>query len=1020
MYACVRVFRTQAYFLYSKIQRFSQTINSKQNIMQKSFLVKMQHSLMALGVAGCLLLATAAMGQSVIPYNVPAQLWAEEFGNHRAVIHIDKAADAVHLDFLWRRHDTDPDKRKMWIIKDGTGEEVKNIRRIKVSQEQCELVFGPVTSGDYHFYYLSYPPVPGWGGYNKDYNKPEAAPDTTWVLKNRLDTDAGIKKAKKVQVRELQSRTDFDSFFPMEVTATQKEKEAYLKKYADKFLVFPETRTYPIRMQDALPYKWLAAAPAKTLELSALQNEYYAFQLGVYASKQALKDVRVRLSDFISATGAVIPASATTCFNTGGIDPYGKPFTKEVNVEQGHVQALWMGIDIAPDAKPGLYLSTAEVVTADGLSQQTTIRLRVEDGFIADRGDNEPWRHSRLRWLNSTAGISNNPVAPYTSMSVQGEEISCFGRSIRLNPAGFPETINCWGHSLLAAPIKMVVESSSPATVLQGGVEITRKEDGIVAWQSVSETIDYKIVCTGEMAFDGYIRYRYRITANKDLAVNDIRLEIPIQPPFADYMMGMSLPGVRTPENHESKWKKTEDSFWAGNPQAGIYCELTGGSYHGPLPVLYQPDTPESWNNEGTGGFRIRQTEYTTATAYSGQRVIHTGESVEFEFGLLPTPVKPINYRSQFTDRYYHNFTPTEEDLQAGIKIINVHHANEYNPYINYPFIHNRQLKEFTDTWHKQDMKVKIYYTIRELTNHVTELWALRSLDHEILGDGKGGGFPWLREHLVSGYYPQWYQHFDHIACDASIVNTGKENRWYNYYIEGLSWLIKNIGIDGLYLDDVSFDRDIIKRMRNVMEEAKPGCMIDLHSNTGFSLGAPIQYAKFFPYVDKLWFGEGCYYNTMSPASWLVEASGIPFGLMGDELHNEHFGGGANPWRGMVYGMSLRGGYNVWKVWDEFGIENSRMMGYWEQDCPVKTDKANMLATAYVKEGRTLISIASWEEQAVDVKLLIDWKALGISPENAKLTLPAIQDFQESQTLRPDETIRVEPKQGKLILVNNE
>jgi hypothetical protein len=57
-------------------------------------------------------------------------------------------------------------------------------------------------------------------------------------------------------------------------------------------------------------------------------------------------------------------------------------------------------------------------------------------------------------------------------------------------------------------------------------------------------------------------------------------------------------------------------------------------------------------------------------------------------------------------------------------------------------------------------MKVKIYYTIRELTNHVTELWALRSLDHEILGDGKGGGFPWLREHLVSGYYPQWDQHF--------------------------------------------------------------------------------------------------------------------------------------------------------------------------------------------------------------------------------------------------------------------
>ncbi|MDR3269284.1 MAG: DUF6067 family protein [Tannerella sp.] len=979
--------------------------------MKKSFFMRMQRGLMVLGVAGCLLWAMPTMGQSVIPYSVPAQLWPEEFGNHRAVIHIDKAADAVHIDFLWRRHDADPDKRKMWIIKDGTGEEVKNIRRIKVNREQCELVFGPVTPGNYHFYYLSYPPVIANGGYHKDYNSPETAPDTAW--------DAGIKKAPKVQVSELQSRTDFDSFFPMEVTATQKETEAYLKKHADKFLVFPETRTYPIRMQDALPCKWLAAAPAKTLELSALQNEYYAFQLGVYASKQALKDVRVRLSDFVSATGAVIPASTVTCFNTGGIDPYGKPFTKEVNVAQGHVQALWMGIDIAPDARPGLYLSKAEVVTADGLSQQITVRLRVEDGFIADRGDGEPWRHSRLRWLNSTAGISNNPVAPYTSMSVQGQEISCFGRSIRLNQAGFPETVNCWGHSLLAAPVRMVVESSSPAPQPpEGRVEFTRKESGIVAWQSLSETPDYKIVCTGEMEFDGYIHYRYRITAGRELAVSDIRLEIPIQHPFADYMMGMGLRGVYTPEKHDSKWQKTEDSFWAGNPQAGIYCELTGGSYHGPLPVLYQPDPPKSWNNEGNGGFRIRKNAYTTATAYSGPRVIPAGESVEFEFDLLPTPVKPINYRSQFTDRYCG--IPRDEDLQAGCKIINVHHGTEYNPYINYPFIHNRQLKEYVDTLHQQDRKVKIYYTIRELTNYATELWALRSLDHEILGDGRGGGFPWLREHLVSGYLPQWYHYFAHIASDAAIVNTGKENRWYNYYIEGLSWLIKNMDIDGLYLDDVSFDRDIIKRMRNVMEEAKPGCIIDLHSNTGFSKGAPIQYAKFFPYVDKLMFGEGCHYNTMSPDNWLVEASGIPFGLMGDMLHNVVFSGGANPWRGVVYGLSDRGrgrSNHIWKVWNGFGIADSRMIGYWEQDCPVKTDKAHVLATAYVKEGKTLVSIASWEEQAEDVKLLIDWKALGISPENAKLTLPAIQDFQDAQALHPDETIRVEPKQGKLIYI---
>ena len=33
---------------------------------------------------------------------------------------------------------------------------------------------------------------------------------------------------------------------------------------------------------------------------------------------------------------------------------------------------------------------------------------------------------------------------------------------------------------------------------------------------------------------------------------------------------------------------------------------------------------------------------------------------------------------------------------------------------------------------------------LRELTNHVVEMWALRSLGHEVLAPGVGGGYPWL------------------------------------------------------------------------------------------------------------------------------------------------------------------------------------------------------------------------------------------------------------------------------------
>ena len=399
------------------------------------------------------------------------------------------------------------------------------------------------------------------------------------------------------------------------------------------------------------------------------------------------------------------------------------------------------------------------------------------------------------------------------------------------------------------------------------------------------------------------------------------------------------------------------------------------------------------------------------------------GDELVYEFALLMTPVKTLNPASQFRDRYFHNAAkpdPGQEDMEAGIRIVNLHHANQFNPFINYPFIAVDPLKTFVERNHDKGLKVKIYYTIRELTNRVTEIWALRSLGTEIFDDGQGGGYPWLREHLVSGYRPQWYQHSDDTTVDASILTAPGDSRWINYYIEGLAWLIRNVDIDGLYLDDVTFDRHIMKRMRKVMEAEKPGCIIDLHSNTGFSKGPATQYAEYFPYVDKLWFGESFMYNEMSYENWLVEVSGIPFGLLGDMLH-----GGGNPWLGMVFGMTTRLPWStegvtcnpvaIWKIWDEFGIEQSQMSGPWDMDPIVETDHPDVKATAYLKKDRVLISVGNFSDNPREVKLHINWEKTGIDPDGAILTAPEIEDFQEGQQFKIRDRILVGPREGYLL-----
>jgi hypothetical protein len=970
-----------------------------------------------LGILVCFIVLSSCEHKKELVYSVPETPWPESFGNHRAVINVSEQAEAVLLDFLWRRHDVDPAGRRLLIIDAISGDTVENIYRYKVDNEQCKLAFGPVKeAGTYYFYYLPYETQKTGGYFAKDYLKPEQKPTEDW-LKSVGINESDISNLPKAIVTEIQSRSAFDSFYPMEIIPTKDEKQQLTGKFNKEYLLFPEGRENPVRMKDDLPLKWVQSGPSDLFSAEALRNEYFAFQIGVYALNKNLEDVKVQFSS-LEGKRTEIPVTALTCFNTGGIDPYGKTFTKRVDIDHGKVQPLWIGFDIPQDIAPGVYQGVISIKPENADVQTVNVKLRISNKVLADRGDSEPWRHSRLRWLNSTTGMDDEVVSPYTPLILNGKSITCLGRTVGINDQGLPESIDSWGHEILSGPLHFTVETNSGiAAFVKPFFSIVSQKNGIIKWESKSENIEFDMVCVGNMEFDGHLSFKYTLIPKNDVMVRDIRLELPFQTSFSEYMMGMSLPGGFTPRSHTSKWKTTEDSFWIGNAEAGLHCELTGGIFHGPMLNLYKPEPPESWNNEGKGGFRIEKTsQKTVATVFSGKRLLKASEPVQFEWNLLITPVKQVNTRSQFEDRYYHAVDPKEEDINAGIKIINVHHANVYNPYINYPFINVRQMKDYVDKWHARGIKVKIYYTIRELTNHVTEMWALRSLGDEILGDGDGGGYPWLREHLISNYRHQWFQPFDDMTSDAAIVNSGRVNRWYNYYIEGLAWLVKNVGIDGLYLDDVNYNRHILKRMRKVMEQVKQGCVIDLHSNTGFSLGPANQYAEFFPYIDKLWFGESFQYNKMPPENWLVETSGIPFGLMGDMLQD-----GGNPWRGMIYGMTARHPWSwisplpVWKIWDEFGIAESEMKGYWKKDCPVHTSHPDIYATAYVKKGETLISLASWADKIVRVRLIIDWKAIGLNENKAVLIAPEIEDFQEARTFKPTDAIPVEPLKGWLV-----
>ena len=982
-------------------------------------------------------------------YEVPSRPWEESFGNHRAVLQIEKPAQVVTLDFEWRRPDKDVDNKRFLIIHATTGDTVRNIRRMEVNNEHCRLQFGPVEKeGTYYFYYLPYRVQTGYGFYGGGYLPKESTPDTTWLIQAQT-----TRRNPQATVVKVEARQAFDSFYPMEIASTAKEKENYINRNKAALYLFAEDRRYPIRMRNDLPTKWLTHKQGELFQGEAAPNEYYTFQIGVWAAGNKTDRIGYQASS-LRCGEEIIPATAITCFNVEGTDPYGKTFKKEVNVAEGKVQALWFGIDIPGGQKEGVYTGTITISNADGAQGTIPVSIRITGNPLPDRGDSELWRYSRLRWLNSTLGIADTPTAPYTAMTMEENRIGCLGRTITVDETtGLPAQIRSWNNDVLSSPVQFVIQTDSGVKELKAGPQLTEQTAGHVAGSWRAEDEDVAVDCTAIMEFDGWMNYIYTITPKKRIEVKDIRLVLPVRNEIGTYFLGMGLPGQATPQQYDGKWDAPEktvnnfgvsiptskeqqwlwpfDSFWIGNEHAGIHCEFRGSTYSGPLLNLYRPAYPESWFNGGKGGFSIRkEADGVKAMAYSGARTLETDQSITFDFAMIVTPVKPLNMKSQFTDRYYHNGpkpTPTQADIDAGVRIINVHQGNGYNPFINYPFLTVDKIKEFTKEWHARGCKVKIYYTLRELSNATAEIWAIRSLGHEILRGGDGGGFPWCREHFVTDYTPQWYEHFDYtneqgITADASILTAEGDSRWYNYYIEGLRWMVQNLDIDGIYLDDVSFDRRILKRMRRAMESVKQGCLIDLHSNTGFSRGPANQYTEFFPYVDKLWFGESFLYDKMTPANWLVESSGIPFGLTGDMLYR-----GGNAWLGMQYGMTVRypwytEGVNcdprqVWKVWDSFGIADAAMLGFWEEHPAVSTSDEAVKVTAYRKPGKVLLSLGNYSDEVKTVKLNIDWEQTGLDPQQVKLMAPGIPDMQQATEWDINAPIVTAPRKGWLIYI---
>jgi hypothetical protein len=326
-----------------------------------------------------------------------------------------------------------------------------------------------------------------------------------------------------------------------------------------------------------LAARWIAEGPSTQFFDTVQVGEYVTFQVAVFAARGNATNVQAAVSDLVGPAGApVVPSSAATVFNMGGISDEGLPFTQAVNVPQGMVQPLWIGLQLPADSRAaGAYTGRVSITTDQGTaSVQVTllVQLPASGQPVPDNGFDDIYNMSRLAWLNSAFGLDDNVTAPFTPVTVNASSgplaIGLVNKVVEINSDGMlaQGTVTAekmrrgvrasQSSTVLSAPLEFTAYDAAGAPIAMTTVSettVTYHAQSSVAWTATATGGGLERVITGSVEFDSYLLFNITFTATGgDVALSDMQLTAQadtLSRPGPFYMSGMgSSGGFLTPQ----------------------------------------------------------------------------------------------------------------------------------------------------------------------------------------------------------------------------------------------------------------------------------------------------------------------------------------------------------------------------------------------------------------------------------------------------------------------------------------
>lgn len=277
------------------------------------------------------------------------------------------------------------------------------------------------------------------------------------------------------------------------------------------------------------------------------------------------------------------------------------------------------------------------------------VRLADPDGEKLAARDFVVKRPATPAWMNTTVGLSDAPVAPFTPIEVEDDSLSALIKEYHFAGRSLPARILSQGREILAGPLRLEATIQGKKVDLSTNpIRITAESPTRVEWKTDPLEIaqGLSVDFSGWMEEDGFVWVEARFHGDAEVEIDSLELLLPVRREIAKFFNG-GLPLSTFIIEGEPEGDQVGQLGDQGHAFHAFCQNISLHDYEGGLSVI--TDNPEGWRPENLATSQSVSVEDDVAIlrfSIIGKPTVlpkNFPRERKIEFGLMAMPAKPVD-----------------------------------------------------------------------------------------------------------------------------------------------------------------------------------------------------------------------------------------------------------------------------------------------------------------------------------------------------------------------------------------